>query len=98
MTSNHKLTGVIKGRTITGTGSDGTQTKVSFDDGSTMTIQTAPSNSASGRTGGKIKGVRQQDTHLDLDLEDGSTLEFTTAEETSCVLLRDKNNAMEYAD
>ncbi|MDQ2686692.1 MAG: hypothetical protein M3Y28_02380 [Armatimonadota bacterium] len=98
MTSNHKLTGVIKGRTIASTGSDGAQTKIGFDDGSTMTIQTAPSNSASGRTGDKIKAVRQQDTRLDFDLEDGSTLEFTTAEEASCVLLRDKNDTLEYAD
>lgn len=98
MASNHKLTAVIKGRTITSTSSDGTQTRIGFDDGSTMTIQTAPNSSASGKTGGKIKAVRQQDTHLDLDLEDGSTLEFTTAEEASCVLLRDKNDTLEYAD
>ena len=98
MASNHKLTGVIKGRTISSTGSDGTQTKIGFDDGSTMTVRTAPSNSASGRTGGTVKAVRQQGTTLDLDLEDGSTLAFTTAEETSCVLLRDKNDALEYAD
>lgn len=98
MASNHKLTGVIKGRTIIGTGSDGKQMKISFDDGSTMTIQTAPSNSASGRTGGKIKAIRQQDTRLDFDLEDGSTLEFTTAEATSSVMLRDKADTLEYAD
>lgn len=98
MASNHKLTAVIRGRTITGTGSAGAEAKIGFDDGSTMTIQTAPSNSASGRTGGKIKAVRQSGTKLDLDLEDGSTLEFTTAEETSCVLLRDKNDTLEYAD
>jgi len=98
MASNHKLTAVIQGRTITGTGSDGTQMKINFDDGSTMTIQTAPSNSASGRMGGKIKAVRQAGTHLDFDLEDGSTLEFTTAEEASCVLLRDKSDTLEYAD
>jgi hypothetical protein len=98
MASNHKLTAVIKGRTIVGTGSDGKQMKIGFDDGSTMTIQTAPSNSASGRTGGKVKAVRQEGTRLDLDLEDGSTLDFTTAETASCVLLRDKNNTLEYAD
>jgi len=62
-----------------------------------MTVQTSgASNSAT--TGGKIKAVRQQGVNLFLDFETGTTLEIQTAGETSSVMVRDKNNVMEYAD
>ena len=97
MASNHKLTGVLQGRRITsGQGAGGVLT-IGFDDGSAMTVQTAGS-SASSRTGGTVKSVRQQGTTLDLDFTDGSTWEITTAEETSSVMVRDKNHVLEYAD
>ncbi len=41
MTSNHKLTGVLKGRTICGTSNQGDVLTILFDDGSKMTVQTA---------------------------------------------------------
>ncbi len=41
MTSNHKLTSVIKGRTIFGTSNQGDVLTILFDDGSQMTVQTA---------------------------------------------------------
>ncbi len=97
MASNHKLTGVLKGRVIASTGNADGKMNIGFTDGSTMTIKTAgSSNSAS--TGGTIKAVRQADTTLNLDMEDGSTLQVQTAEATSSVMVRDKNHAMEYAD
>ncbi len=97
MASNHKLTDVLKGRTITGTSNRGNVLTVGFDDGSTMIVQTAgSSNSAS--TGSAIAAVRQQDTTLHLDFENGQTLAIQTAEATSSVLVRDKNQGMEYAD
>ena len=99
MASNHKLTGVIKGRRIISTQSGGGTLTIGFDDGSTMTVQTAPSASSSSVvTSAPIKAVRQQDTALDLDYEDGKTWTITTAEPTSSVLLRDKNHVLEYAD
>jgi hypothetical protein len=42
--------------------------------------------------------VLRKGTTLNLDLEDGSTIGISTAEETSSVMLRDKNRALEYAD
>ncbi len=41
MTSNHKLTGVLKGRTISGTANQGAVLTILFDDGSKMAGQTA---------------------------------------------------------
>jgi hypothetical protein len=97
MASNHKLTGVLKGRTITGTQSAGNELRISFNDGSTMTVRTGGSGS-SAATGGTVKAVRQQDTRLSLDFEEGSTLEIQTAEPTSSVMVRDKEHKLEYAD
>jgi hypothetical protein len=97
MAANHKLTGVLKGRTITGTQSAGNELRISFNDGSTMTVQTGgPASSAS--TGGAVKAVRQQDNQLHLDFEDGGTWEIQTAEPTASVLVRDKEHKLEYAD
>jgi hypothetical protein len=97
MASNHKLTGLIRGRTITGTANQGDTLTVRFDDGSEMTVRTAGgSNSAA--TGGTVRAVRQAGTRLDLDFEGGGALEITTAEETSTVMIRDKDGVLEYAD
>ncbi|MGI4790930.1 MAG: hypothetical protein ACRYFS_19035 [Janthinobacterium lividum] len=97
MASNHKLTTLIKGRTIAGTSNQGGVLTISFTDHSKITVQTAgSSNSAS--TGGVIKSARQQGTTLSLDMVDGGTLEIQTAEETSSVMVRDGSGTMEYAD
>lgn len=97
MTSNHKLTGVLQGRTINGTSNSGDTLTIHFTDGSQMTVQTTgSSNSAS--SGGTIKAVRQQGTTLALDFEAGETMEIPLAEETSSVMVRGKDGTMEYAD
>ncbi len=97
MSSNHKLSAVLEGRRITGTSNQNDTLLVHFDDGSVMTVKTAgSSNSAS--TGSAIAAVRQQDTTLHLDFENGSTMTIQTAEATSSVMVRDKDNTMEYAD
>ena len=97
MTSNHKLTGVLKGRTISGTANQGDVLTIHFTDGSSMAVQTAgSSNSAS--SGGTVQAVRQQGTTLELAFEGGGTLDIPLAEETSSVMVRDKGGAMEYAD
>jgi phage baseplate assembly protein gpV len=97
MASNHKLTGVLKGRTITGTQNQGDKLLVHFDDGSSMTVKTAGStNSAS--TGGTVAAVRQQGSTLSLDMANGATWTITMAEATSSVMVRDKNHTLEYAD
>jgi hypothetical protein len=97
MSPNHKLTGVIKGRTFSGSSNSGDLMTIVFTDGSKMTVKTAgTSNSAS--TGGTVKGVRQGGTTLELEFEDGGKLATTTAEETASVMVRDSEGKMEYAD
>jgi hypothetical protein len=48
--------------------------------------------------GDTIKAVRQQDTRLKLECEDGGGLEIQTAEPSTCVMVRDKDHRVEYAD
>ena len=48
-----------------------------------------------GRT---VKGVRQQDDVLNIDFEDGSTLRIQLKEATASVMVRSKDNKLEYAD
>lgn len=101
MHSNQKLTKIIAGRTIAGTsqGKNGKGEDVwllTFGDGSIMTIKAAQSITV--QAGDKVLKVRQGGTELDLDLEDKTTIKITTAEETSCVMLRDKAGKLEYAD
>lgn len=97
MASNHKLTALLKGRTVQGAHTDGTTMTLALDDGSNVTIQTG--GAASGPTaGGIIQAVRQAGTMLDLDFEDKTTLQITLAEATSSVMVRDRNHVMQYAD
>jgi hypothetical protein len=97
MTSNHKLTAVLKGRTITSTQHQDQRLTIAFADGSTMTVKTA-GTTASAATGGTIAKVRQQGTELALDFEDSSTLLIPLAEATSSVLVRAHDHTLEYAD
>ena len=97
MTSNHKLTAVLKGRTITGTHHQDHRLILAFHDGSTMTVHTSGSTT-SAATGGTIAKVRQQETQLALDCEDGTTLLIPLAEATSSVMVRDQHHVLEYAD
>ena len=98
MHANPKLTKVIAGRTISATSQAEGALILTFDDGSTMRVKTAASNSNDAATDGKVVKVRQQGTDLSLDLADGKSVLIQTAEATSSVLLRDKNGKMEYAD
>jgi hypothetical protein len=97
ITSNHKLTTVLKSRAITGTQSQDKRLIIALDDGVTTTVNMAGSTT-SAATGGTIAKVRQQDTQLALDFEDGATMLIRVAEATSSVMVRDKDHTLEYAD
>ncbi len=98
MTSNHKLTGLLKGRTVTGTQSGSGALRITFSDGSVLTAQTGPGASESMSAGGVVQAVQQSGTMLALVFENGSTLTVSLGEETSSVMVRDAHNVMEYAD
>ena len=98
MRANQKLTHLIAGRSISGTAQAGDLLTVTLDDGSVLTIKTAPSNTNAAATGGKITKVQQQGTDLAFVLDGGKTLAVKLAEETSSVMMRDKAGGFAYAD
>ena len=99
MRANQKLTHLIASRSITGTSQKDDVLTVTLDDGSTLTIKTAPANTNSAATGsGKIEKVQQQGTDLAFVLEGGKTLAVKLAEATSSVIMRDKAGGFAYAD
>ena len=98
MRANQKLTHLIAGRSISGTAQAGDLLTVTLDDGSVLTIKTAPSNTNAAATGGKIVKVQQQGTDLAFVLDGGKTLAVKLAEETSSVMMRDKAGGFAYAD
>lgn len=98
MARNQKLTKVIKGRRITAVERQGETVRVTFDDGSVMTVRTDGTPPAPASPSGRVVAVRQAGTTLRLDLDDGTTLELHTAEPTASVLLRAKDHTLEYAD
>ena len=100
MSRNQKLTPVIKGRTITALTWDGLAAQLHFDDGSVLRIHTsaAPPAGKPPATLGKVTAVRQSLDTIVFALEEPSTLQFALAEPTSCVMLRDAQVVLEYAD
>lgn len=96
MTSNHKLTGILQGRTVQSGSDSGGVLTLTLSDGSIMTVQTG--GAIAGPTAGVVKAVRQAGTTLCLDYENNTTLQITTAEATSSVMVRDSRHVMEYAD
>ena len=97
MAINHKLTNVIQGRRITGTSYDNGKLAVQFDDGSVMTVKSA-AGAVPAPVDGAVKTVWQRGTTLTIELEDGTQWEVEMEEETSSVMLRDKDKKFEYAD
>ena len=99
MRANQKLTHLIVGRTISGTSQKDDVLTVTLDDGSVLSIKTAPANKNEASTSsGKIVKVQQQGTDLAFVLEGGKSLIVKLAEETSSVTMRDKVGGFAYAD
>lgn len=97
MARNQKLTNILQGRTIVSAQTEGNTLVLLLSDGSRLSIRIA-GDCPPVAVGGTVAAVRQANTTLIFDLQDGSSLTFQTAEPTSCVLLRDKNGVLEYAD
>ena len=71
-----------------------------FDDGSVLRIHSAAASAGTvpASTLGKVQAVRQSLDTIAFDLEAPVSVQFTLAEPTSCVMLRNAKGALEYAD
>lgn len=97
MTSNHKLSALLQGRTLTTLASESAQTLVTWSDGSILTVQTNGPVTG-GALGAVVRAVRQADTTLIIDFDQGTSLQMTLAASTSSVMVRGWAHVLEYAD
>src|SRR6516165_11772820 len=96
MTSNQKLTRVVKGRVIEDLQMNPSEVSLRFSDGSTMRVKVMESNSPPLKNGAKISAVFEQSTSLRIVCEDESQLNLTLADPSSSVRVRDATGAVEY--
>ena len=100
MARNQKLTHTLQGRSFNAVRREDQNLVFDLNDGSTMWVKTVMSQTPLPeiKTGDLVHAVRQQNTDFTLDFESGASLSLQTAEATSCVLVRGKDHALEYAD
>ena len=98
MRLNQKLTPLLSGRILQAVTQDEQTGKVTFRDGSGMTIKLGGPIPADFNRTTQIKLVRQGGTQMIWEFVDGTSLTIPLAEATSSVLLRDAAGHLEYAD
>jgi len=96
MTPNHKLTNIIKGRTIQDLQMSATEISMRFSDGSTMHVKVMESNSPPLKNGARIRAVSEQSVTLIISCEDESQVVLTLAYPGSSVTVRDADGKVEY--
>jgi hypothetical protein len=69
---------------------------ISFVDGSTMTITIVEFNSLPLHEGARISQISEDEAKLLFECEDESTLDLTIIDPGNSVIVRDKNNQVEY--
>jgi len=96
MAVNLKLTHAVKDRVVQNFKINGSELLISFVDGSTMTVTIAECNSPLLHEGARIRQISEDETKLQFECEDDSTLYVTIIEPGNSVIVRDKNNQVEY--
>jgi hypothetical protein len=96
MTPNHKLTNIIKGRTIQDLQMNAMEVSIRFSDESTMHVKVMESNSPPLKNGARIHAVSEQSVTLIISCEDESQVVLTLADPGSSVTVRDAAGKVEY--
>jgi hypothetical protein len=96
MTPNHKLTNIIKGRTIQDLQMSTMEVSMRFSDGSTMHVKVMESNSPPLKNGARIRAVSEQSVKFMISCEDESQIVLTLADPGSSVTVRDADGKVEY--
>ena len=96
MPVNNKLTHAIKDRVVQNFQLNASALLISFVDGSKMAVTIAECNSPPLQEGGGIRQISEDQTKLLFECEDDSTLDVTIVDPGNSVILRDKNNQVEY--
>ena len=96
MAVNNKLTHAIKDRVVQKFELNGSELLISFADGSKMTVTIAECNSPPLQDGARIRQISEDQAKLLFECEDESTLDVTIVDPGNSVIVRDKNNQVEY--
>ena len=96
MAVNQKLTNVVKDRVVQSFKLNAPELLISFVDGSTMTVTSAECNSPPLHEGARIRQISEDQTKLLFESEDDCTLDATIVDTGNSVMVRDKNNQVEY--
>jgi hypothetical protein len=96
MTPNHKLTNVIKGRTIQDLQMSATEVSMQFSDGSMMHVKVMESNSPPLKNGARIRAVSEKSVTFIISCEDESQVALTLADPGSSVMVRNADGKVEY--
>jgi hypothetical protein len=94
MELNHKLSHLLKGRTILSESGDEGHVAITFDDQSTLKLNVAGQATVS--VGTKVKAVREAGEQFRFDLEEGASMQVQLSDPGSSVALRDKSGAIQY--
>lgn len=93
---NKKLSKIIAGRTIKHRSQVDGRIVIEFTDGSILNIKSHdPAPDIAGKV---VVTIKQQALDFEIQFGDGSLLKVKLAEETSSVMLRNKEEVLEYAD
>jgi hypothetical protein len=96
MTVNLRLTHAVKDRVIQSIQLNASELLISFVDGSTMTVTIAECNSLPLHEGARIRQISEDEAKVLVECEDDSTLDLTIVDPGNSVIVRDKNNQVEY--
>jgi hypothetical protein len=96
MAVNLKLTRAIKGRVVQHFQLNASMLLTNFVDGSKMTVTIAECNSPPLQEGARIRQISEDQTKLLFECEDDSTLDLTIVDPGNTVMVRDKNDLVEY--
>jgi hypothetical protein len=96
MTVNLKLTHAVKDRVVQNIKLNDSELLIGFVDGSTMTVSIIESNSPPLREGARIRQISEDQAKLLFECEDDNTLDVTLVDPGNSVIIRDKNNQVEY--
>jgi hypothetical protein len=93
---NLKLTHSIKDRVVQNFQLNGSELLISFVDDSTMKVTIAECNSPPLREGARIRQISEDQSKLLFECEDDSTLDVTIVDPGNSVIVRDRNDVVEY--
>jgi hypothetical protein len=96
MTVNLRLTHAVKDRVVQNFHLNGSELLISFVDGSTMTVTIVECNSPPLQEGARIRQISEDEAKILFECEDDSTLDLTIVDPGNSVIVRDKNNQVEY--